>query len=88
MGTKELQAVVNPIYTTAKGTVLMLKGGGDPDAGSTFCTDGRETPDCFITEAAQSTAVRMKTHAGSREIRRNRERMSFIRTTPGFMVYG
>ena len=24
---------MNPIYTTAKGTVLMLKGGGDPDAG-------------------------------------------------------
>ncbi len=32
METKELQAIVNPIYTTAKGTVLMLKGGGDPDA--------------------------------------------------------
>ena len=33
MEAKELQAIVNPIYTTAKGTVLMLKGGGDPDAG-------------------------------------------------------
>ena len=32
METKELQAVVNPIYTTAKRTVLMLRGGGDPDA--------------------------------------------------------
>ena len=32
METKELQAVVNPIYTTSKRTVLMLRGGGDPDA--------------------------------------------------------
>ncbi len=32
METKELQKIVNPIYTTAKGTVLMLTYGGDPDA--------------------------------------------------------
>ena len=52
MDTKELQAVVNPIYTTAKGTVLMLKGGGDPDAGklapyldlSVIQKDNRLTP--------------------------------------------
>lgn len=32
MDTKELQKIVNPIYTTAKGTVMMLTFGGDPDA--------------------------------------------------------
>ena len=32
MDTKELQKIVNPIYTTAKGTVLMLNVAGDPDA--------------------------------------------------------
>jgi anti-anti-sigma factor len=32
MDMKELQQVVNPIYTTAKGTVLMLAGGRDKDA--------------------------------------------------------
>ena len=32
MDTKELQKIVNPIYTTAKGTVLMLIYGRDPDA--------------------------------------------------------
>ena len=32
MDTKELQKIVNPIYTTAKGTVLMLNLAGDPDA--------------------------------------------------------
>ena len=32
MDTKELQKIVNPIYTTAKGTVLMLMYGRDPDA--------------------------------------------------------
>lgn len=31
MEAKELQAMVNPIYTTAKGTVLMLLGGGGFD---------------------------------------------------------
>ena len=32
METRELQAVVNPVYTTAKGTIMMLTAGGDPDA--------------------------------------------------------
>lgn len=32
MEMKELQQVVNPIYTTAKGTVLMLAGARDKDA--------------------------------------------------------
>lgn len=32
MEMKELQQIVNPIYTTAKGTVLMLAGAGDKDA--------------------------------------------------------
>ena len=32
MEMKELQQIVNPIYTTAKGTVLMLAGAGDRDA--------------------------------------------------------
>ena len=32
MEMKELQQIVNPIYTTAKGTVLMLAGARDKDA--------------------------------------------------------
>lgn len=32
MDMEELQQVVNPIYTTAKGTVLMLAGDRDKDA--------------------------------------------------------
>lgn len=32
MNTKELQAIVNPIYTTAKGLLNLLIAGGDPDA--------------------------------------------------------
>ena len=32
MDTKELQKMVNPIYTTAKGTVLTLARAGDRDA--------------------------------------------------------
>ena len=32
MDKRELQQIVNPIYTTAKGTVLLLAGMGDKDA--------------------------------------------------------
>ena len=32
MNTKELQKIVNPIYTTAKGLLNLLIAGGDPDA--------------------------------------------------------
>ena len=32
MNTKDLQAIVNPIYTTAKGLLNLLMAGGDPDA--------------------------------------------------------
>ena len=32
MDNRELQKLVNPVYTTAKGTVMMLLRGGDPDA--------------------------------------------------------
>ena len=32
MGQEELQKIVNPIYTTAKGTVMTLAVGGDSNA--------------------------------------------------------
>lgn len=32
MDKQELQKIVNPVYTTAKGTVMLLAGMGDKDA--------------------------------------------------------
>lgn len=42
MDTKELQEIVNPIYSTAKGTILTLAAGGDADAQALFPYIGLE----------------------------------------------